>query len=256
MITEAQRANLRKAFQAGTLKIRSVSPEGAVVWKRVLEVFRNEVPWERIKAVTTIYGTKVLTGGHKIYVSPTDRVAVEDLRPGDHVVSVVGESLLYVPILEIRDLPPRRYMYDLTADTWANFVSTRILIKNSPDKFYHFRPPEHEARIGAYDRVFGQIWEDAELYEYLQRGLDWWNMFPPSTFSLSCLPLLYNQMPAWRTAVYWAAITHALFAVSLNWIADEFSMSSATLFRLYLPDNSVVHVTAEELYDICHGPAA
>ena len=56
----------------------------------------------------------------------------------------------------------------------------RLLLRDqNPDKFYHFRPPEFEGDIGQYNRIFGQIWEDAELLEYLQRSLDWFNMFPP-----------------------------------------------------------------------------
>jgi hypothetical protein len=101
----------------------------------------------------------------------------------------------------------------------------RILLRDqNPDKFYHFRPPEHEGAIGAYNRVFGQIWEDAELYEYLQRGVCWWDMFPPMTHIGNIDSLMMHQA-CWATAVYWAAIAHALFAVSLNWVADEFDYS-------------------------------
>jgi hypothetical protein len=67
--------------------------------------------------------------------------------------------------------------------------SLRILLRdNDPDKNYHFRPPQHEGAIGQFNRIFGRIWEDYELLEYL-------------------------------------AITHATFAVSLNWAADEFDYS-------------------------------
>jgi len=100
----------------------------------------------------------------------------------------------------------------------------RLLLRDqNPDKFYHFRPPEHEGAIGAYNRVFGQIWEDAELYEYLRRGLDWWNTFPPATTICTLDDLCSTGR--WTTAIYWAAISHAVFAVSLNWVADEFDYS-------------------------------
>lgn len=96
----------------------------------------------------------------------------------------------------------------------------------NPDKFYHFRPPEFEGNIGRYDRVFGQIWEDAELVEYLRMAMDWWNMFPPFTGGqLTDLDRLVNQFPAWKTAVMWAAVSHACFALSCNWVADEFDYS-------------------------------
>ena len=89
----------------------------------------------------------------------------------------------------------------------------RVLLRDqNPDKFYHFRPPEHEGDIGQYNRVMGQIWEDAELLEYLERALDWWNMMPPETEALRNLDLLVNRKPVWRTAVLWGAISHAATA--------------------------------------------
>jgi hypothetical protein len=102
----------------------------------------------------------------------------------------------------------------------------RILLRdNNPDKNYHFRPPQHEGAIDQFNRIFGRIWEDDELLEYLERGLDWWNMFPPSTRGMDTLDKLCAEYPAWRTAVMWAAITHACFAVAANWVADEFDYS-------------------------------
>jgi len=102
----------------------------------------------------------------------------------------------------------------------------RMLLRDqNPDKFYHFRPPEHEGSIGTYNRVFGQIWEDAELLEYCERGLDWWNMFPPETEELNTVNKLVKGKPVWRTAVLWSAISHACFALMANWTADEFDYS-------------------------------
>lgn len=102
----------------------------------------------------------------------------------------------------------------------------RLLLRDqNPDRYYHFRPPEYEGNLNQYNRVFGQIWEDAELYQYLLRSLDWWNMFPPRTAELNTLTKLYVQRPEWRTAIYWGAITHACFALSANWVADEFDYS-------------------------------
>lgn len=104
--------------------------------------------------------------------------------------------------------------------------SLRMLLRDqNPDKFYHFRPPEHEGSLGQYNRVFGQIWEDAELSEYLDRALDWWNMMPPMTREVSSIERLVIDCPHWRTAVLWDAITHACFALAANWVADEFDYS-------------------------------
>ena len=102
----------------------------------------------------------------------------------------------------------------------------KLLRDQNPDKFYHFRPPEHEGNIGKYDRVFGQIWEDDELVEYCERGLDTWNLSPPFTGgNTPTLDRLVRDMPAWRTAVLMSAIGHACRALALNWIADEFDYS-------------------------------
>lgn len=102
----------------------------------------------------------------------------------------------------------------------------RVLLRDhNPDKFYHFRPPEHEGRIGKYNRVFGQVWEDRELCEYLERALDWWNMYPPETEHLCTIDQLVMQKPAWREAIFWGAMIHALFALAINWAHDEFDYS-------------------------------
>jgi hypothetical protein len=102
----------------------------------------------------------------------------------------------------------------------------RLLLRDqNPDKYYKFRPPEHEANIGAYNRVFGQVWEDAEFLEYLERALDWWNMQPPETESLRTLSTLVSQKPAWRTPILQGAIQFAAMALQANWIVDEFDYS-------------------------------
>ena len=102
----------------------------------------------------------------------------------------------------------------------------RLLLRDqNPDKYYHFRPPEHESSIGAYNRVFGQVWEDAEFLEYLERALDWWNMQPPETENLRNLTQLVAQKPAWRTPVLQGAIQFAAMALQANWIVDEFDYS-------------------------------
>ena len=145
-------------------------------------------------------------------------------------------------------------MYDLTTVDWHNFILVRSgsVVSNSPDKFYHFRPPEFEGEIGRYNKVFGQIWEDAELYEYLVSALDWYNMFPPFTGNMvPNLDRLVMDMPAWRTAIIWNAIAQACFALMANWTADEFSVSYQTLTRIHLPDGRVVDIPIGELWEIC-----
>lgn len=102
----------------------------------------------------------------------------------------------------------------------------RLLLRDqNPDKYYHFRPPEYEANIGNYNRVFGQVWEDEEYLEYLERALDWWNLQPPETEELANLDILVSQKSAWRTPVLQGAIQFAAMALQANWIVDEFDYS-------------------------------
>jgi hypothetical protein len=127
----------------------------------------------------------------------------------------------------------------------------RMLLRDqSPDRYYHFRPPEHEANIGAYNRVFGQVWEDMEFLEYLERSLDWWNLQPPETEEISNLDQLIAQKPAWRTPILQGAIQFAAMALQANWIVDEFSVRGDTNLEVLLPNGKKVKLTIEELHEI------
>ena len=50
-------------------------------------------------------------------------------------------------------------------------------------------------------------------------------MFPPTTPDLNTLDKLCAEKAVWRTAILWEAIVHACFALSINWVADEFDYS-------------------------------
>jgi hypothetical protein len=101
----------------------------------------------------------------------------------------------------------------------------RILLRdNNPDRNYHFRPPAHEETVQQFSRVFGYIWEDVELQEYIARSLDMISAAPPRT------PFMHvDQMvqfrPEWRTLLLTGAMMFAIQALRLNWIADEFDYS-------------------------------
>jgi hypothetical protein len=101
----------------------------------------------------------------------------------------------------------------------------RIMLRdNNPDRNYHFRPPAHEETIRQFNRVFGYIWEDYELQEYLQNGLDMVAASPPRTPIPNC-DVLTRNYPEWRTLVLTGATMYAYKALMSNWIADEFDYS-------------------------------
>lgn len=101
----------------------------------------------------------------------------------------------------------------------------RILLRdNNPDRNYHFVPPAGEESINQFTRVFGFIWEDCELLEYLKVSNDALNMYPPQTF-YATLDQLMSQHRNWRTLLLQGAMVHAITALALNWIAEEFDYS-------------------------------
>lgn len=95
-----------------------------------------------------------------------------------------------------------------------------ILRDNNPDRNYRFRPPATEKFLQAQTHVFGYIWEDEELYEYLVFAVDIFNSFPPVT------GVTLTDMPnRWRSVILLEAAARACAAVTLNWIADEYGYS-------------------------------
>lgn len=148
--------------------------------------------------------------------------------------------------------PETLHVVNYSDGEWAMINRLRLMLRDqNPSKFYHFRPPEHEGSIGQYNKVYGQIWEDAELKEYLERSLDFFNAAPPMT-GVNTLDALNSQMPAWRTSILWGAIAHACFALAINWVADEFSVAGPTQVQVFLPDGSAVTLPIADLYSICN----
>lgn len=101
----------------------------------------------------------------------------------------------------------------------------RILLRDqNPDRNYRFRPPAHEETVDQFSRVFGYIWEDEELQEYLDRGLDMIIMAPPMT-PFGSVDQMVQTNRAWTTLLLTGAMYWALQALQINWVADEFDYS-------------------------------
>jgi len=102
--------------------------------------------------------------------------------------------------------------------------SLRILLRdNNPDRNYHFRPPESEKFIQGQTQVFGFIWEDEELLEYIYFAIDDFNSRPPTT-GIN-IGNLFGSERRWRSAILIRAAAFACFAIAMNWIADEYTYS-------------------------------
>ena len=135
------------------------------------------------------------------------------------VVNIVQEFAVIADPAQIITIPG-------ATNTQIDLVkSLRVLLRdNNPARNYHFMPPSGEESVNQMNRVFGYIWEDAELLEYLRVSLDIVNMYPPRTF-YATLDQLMQQNAGWRSLILTGAMVYAIQALSLNWVADEFSYS-------------------------------
>jgi hypothetical protein len=101
----------------------------------------------------------------------------------------------------------------------------RIMLRdNNPDRNYHFVPPAGEESINQFTRVFGFIWEDEELLEWLKVALDGINLYPPLT-DFRTLDDLMSRARPWRSLLFQGAMIHAITAITLNWIQEDFDYS-------------------------------
>jgi hypothetical protein len=101
----------------------------------------------------------------------------------------------------------------------------RILLRdNNPDRNYHFRPPAHERTVQQFSRVFGFIWEEHDLEEFIERSLDMIISTPPRT-PFPNVESMVQMKKEWTTLLLTGAMLHALQALRINWVADEFEYS-------------------------------
>lgn len=101
----------------------------------------------------------------------------------------------------------------------------RIMLRdNNPGRNYHFVPPAGEQSVNQFTRVFGYVWEDYELLEFLRVANDSINMYAPQTF-YDTLDKLMTEHRNWRSVLFTGAMVHALTAVASNWVQEEFDYS-------------------------------
>jgi hypothetical protein len=129
--------------------------------------------------------------------------------------------------------------------------SLRILLRdNNPDKNYRFRPPASEKFIQGQTQVFGFVWEDEELLEYLYMAVDDFNTKPPITGIE--MANLWGSERRWRTAILLRAASFACFAIALNWIADEFSVGGEEKIVVKTGNGKEYTLTIEEFFNIIY----
>ena len=123
-----------------------------------------------------------------------------------------------------------------------------ILRDNNPDRNYRFRPPASEKFLQAQAQVFGYVWEDYELYEYLLMAVDYFNTAPPVTGIT-----LLNTPERWRAVVLLKAASLACGALALNWIVDEYSIKGDERLIVKDGDGIEYNLTIKDLHEIIYG---
>jgi hypothetical protein len=138
------------------------------------------------------------------------------------------------------------------ANTDGLIYSLRTFLRdNNPDKNYRFRPPSSEKFIQGQTQVFGYIWEDEELYEYLIFAVDDFNSRPPTT-GIN-LANLGSSERRWRTTILIRAAAFACMAIAMNWIADEFSIHPDERITVQDKNGNDYSLTIKELFDLVYG---
>jgi hypothetical protein len=245
---------IRKAFLDGTLEAESVSPEGQVSWKPVLASFKTEGSSLPLYEVSTSQGSMRLTGNHRVFLNPVEKLPAGHLVPGQAVLSIEEREVATLTVKSVRTVPSEQWVYDITVGENHNFqvLQTGIVVSNSPDRNYRFRPPQGEGEIGCYNQVVGYIWLDQELVELFEVALWKWNIFPPNTSELfSSVEALCSKNPSYKAAILWGTLVHAAQMLAYRWTAEEFSVAPETSVRVYLPDGEALDLSIEELYEIC-----
>lgn len=96
----------------------------------------------------------------------------------------------------------------------------RVLRDNNPDRNYRFAPPSSENQIQSYSEIFGFLFEDEELLEFLDMAVESINQQPPlENYDICSLPRNLGFIAVTGAAAY------ALSARGINWLVDQFSYS-------------------------------
>jgi hypothetical protein len=163
------------------------------------------------------------TGTGMFYVNATLPL---DANIGDWVVRWNFRETAISPLVQVAQefgLVKIEVIKSITGNDTGDLLlrRLRILLRDfHPDRNYRFRPPSSEKFLQAQAQVFGYLWEDEELYEFVLMAIDDFNTAPPVT------GIDINNMPdRWRTTLLMRAAGMACGAMTVNQIADEFNYS-------------------------------
>jgi len=217
---------------------------GQQLGRNDLNIFLTNASGHPTNAAEITYAIYDFTTGMEVLVGPQRRIPANpavgeyfasviiplDANIGSYRIRWTMRELVGGPLqtvlqeFDLRDRETKNPTIYTSAETDL-MRRLRILLRDqNPDRNYKFRPPAHEETVDQFSRVFGYIWEEDELLEYLQRGLDMIVAAPPRT-PFASLDQMVQLRAEWTTLLLTGAMYWALQALQINWSADEFDYS-------------------------------
>lgn len=217
---------------------------GQQLGRNDLNIFLTNSSGHSVNAAEISFAIYDFTTGQEVLVGPQRRIPV-NASVGEYFVSLVipldaniGAYRVRWVMRELAGGPLQSVVQEFSIqdrETASPSVFTTYqlqLLQNlryvlrdaNPDRNYKFRPPAHEETIDQFSKVFGYIWEDIELVQFLEFALDSIIAAPPRT-PFNSLDHMMQSRPEWRSLLLWGAQVFAVNALQANWIADEFDYS-------------------------------
>lgn len=239
-----------EAFLDNQLLVQSVTSEKEVEWKPITDVMKHDVSLKTQYKITIENDIScVVTEDHSLFLNEKNTITpikTKEFNINDNLAFVENEKIVSKKILSNLIVPSIKYMYDLSVQDNENFIlESGILAHNS------FRPPASEKFIQGQTQVFGFVWEDEELLEYLYMAIDDFNSRPPTTGVI--ISDLWSSARQWRTTIILRAAAFACFAIAMNWILDEFSFKGDESITVKDENGESYSLSVQELFNIIYG---
>jgi len=126
--------DIKKAFREGNLLVRSMDRmSGLIDWCPVQDVMRHTAVGKSILKVTTSENASVtVTEDHSLFDAQGKDVRTSELSAGDWILVNADGVAEQRELVEVKEVKPREYMYDLAVPGDENFVlDSGIIAHNS-----------------------------------------------------------------------------------------------------------------------------
>jgi len=131
---EAHKEQIKKAFFRGDLKVRSmVNKDEEPKWTPISDVVRHYTPYKKMLSVLTELGPVIVTEDHSLFDGKTkEPIQTLKLKKDDVIIGLPGKTFEPIKILDVKEVGPEKFTYDLSVPEAENFVlDSGILAHNT-----------------------------------------------------------------------------------------------------------------------------